>query len=161
MVKSYIQMQQHYKSSLKTKLWDFCWNKDPQAHIWPFWRNQEWPGGHTEWMSTRAFCPAKMQTQFWPYDSPKQFWKLRFRVFLGSLIQLTSHSFYFILLLIRGLGLACCRPWGHKEFDRTWGLSNKRAGQGVPTPIKRRDSVPSCPGVFQLTDKRGPSIYYI
>ena len=68
MVKSYIQTWQHYKSSLKTKLWDFCWNRDPQAHIWPFWMNQEWLGGHTEWMSTRAFCPTKMQTQYWPYS---------------------------------------------------------------------------------------------
>lgn len=136
MVKPYIQMWQHYKSSLKTKLWDFCWNKDPQAHIWPFWMNQEWLGGHPEWMSTRAFCPTKMQTQYWPYSSPEAILKATLRVFLGSLIQLTSS---FILLHIRGLG------------------SCGAAVRGVTkNPTGLKDWVTrGQPRVFQLLSRRG------
>lgn len=59
----------------------------------------------------------------------KQFLKLGFRVFLGSLIQLaSSHSSYFL-----------------------------SESKGSPTPIKKRDSVPNIPEMFRLTNKKSQS----
>ena len=67
----------------------------------------------------------------------KQFWKLRFRVFLGSLIQLTSsHSFYFI-----------SEGW-------VW----RAAVRGVtknPTGLKDWVTTRGQPRVFQLLSRRG------
>lgn len=91
--------------------------------------HQEWPGARLDEcphiLSVQLICKHNIDLTI----VMKQFLKLGFRVFLGSLIQLaSSHSSYFL-----------------------------SEGKGSPTPIKKRDSVPNIPEMFRLTNKKSQS----